>query len=42
MALIPKDKNSIYIKDQRPIMLLETLRKIWLSIISRKIDNILY
>ena len=41
MAMIPKHDNAPTIQDMRPIMLLEVIRKAWLSIISDRQEAIM-
>ena len=41
MALLPKKPNSTTLADLRPLMLLEVLRKLWLSLILRPISTYL-
>ena len=41
LALLPKKPNSITLTDMRPLMLLEVLRKLWLSLILKPISTYL-
>ena len=42
MALIPKSESSINFSQFRPIMLLDEVRKLWLTILKRRRDPILH